>query len=652
MRYLTKSRFRLGIDCPAKLYYTKKEKLYANTKDLDTFMQALASGGFQVEELARLHYPGGTLIEDDRSSKNYYSNALDSTIRALNKSDDAVIYEAAFSYEKLFIRTDILVKKGNDVQLIEVKSRSFDPNNLGFFNKNGSIKPGWISTFYDVAFQKHVIEKSHPEWNVSAYLLMADKTKKASVDGLNQMFRKTDKGNRTGIDVMVKTHKETGDSVLGLLKVDEYLNRIYNGQQRAIESMDFYDMIDTFSEYYSKDEKINWPIGWHCKKCEFKTNEETRQLISGFDECWKKQKNFTDSDLKKPNIFEIGNFRKAKLLDSGIFFMEELVQEDVGSDFSPYHLTSQERQWVQVEKALELNKNGKADFYLDIDNLSTVMNNEWKYPLHFIDFETSQAALPYTKGRKPYEQVAFQFSHHIVYEGGRIAHQSEYIHHKAGVFPNFEFVRILKEALSNDNGSVFKFAKHENTILNAIYTQLGASNEPDKEELRDFIRTITKSVKKSAEQWEGDRNMIDLCEEVKKYFYHPYMKGSYSIKKVLPTVLRVSDHLYEKYSQTIGQLGISSKNFPDNHIWIKEKDISPYDALPAVDLSVIKDSVSGIDRISDGGAALSAYAKLQYTNMSDQEREVIKNALLKYCELDTLAMVMIWEFFKFVCDNK
>ena len=38
----------------------------------------------------------------------------------------------------------------------------------------------------------------------------------------------------------------------------------------------------------------------------------------------------------------------------------------------------------------------------------------------------------------------------------------------------------------------------------------------------------------------------------------------------------------------------------------------PYDALPAVDLSVIKDSVSGIDRISDGGAALSAYAKLQY----------------------------------------
>lgn len=67
------------------------------------------------------------------------------------------------------------------------------------------------------------------------------------------------------------------------------------------------------------------------------------------------------------------------------------------------------------------------------------------------------------------------------------------------------------------------------------------------------------------------------------------------------------EELAQKYSQTIGQLGISSKNFPDNHIWIKEKDVSPYDTLPAVDLSVIKDSVSGINRISDGGTALSAY---------------------------------------------
>ena len=53
--------------------------------------------------------------------------------------------------------------------------------------------------------------------------------------------------------------------------------------------------------------------------------------------------------------------------------------------------------------------------------------------------------------------------------------------------------------------------------------------------------------------------------------------------------------------------------------------------------------LSESDEIRDGGAALTAYARLQYENMSDFEKQEIKQALLKYCELDTLAMVMIYE---------
>ena len=96
-----------GISRGGLLQIGEESQMDVGFQRSSCLLQALASGGFQVEELARLHYPGGTLIEDDRSSKNYYSNALDSTIRALSKSDDIVIYEAAFSYEKLFIRTDI-----------------------------------------------------------------------------------------------------------------------------------------------------------------------------------------------------------------------------------------------------------------------------------------------------------------------------------------------------------------------------------------------------------------------------------------------------------------------------------------------------------------------------------------------------------------
>jgi uncharacterized protein YprB with RNaseH-like and TPR domain len=57
----------------------------------------------------------------------------------------------------------------------------------------------------------------------------------------------------------------------------------------------------------------------------------------------------------------------------------------------------------------------------------------------------------------------------------------------------------------------------------------------------------------------------------------------------------------------------------------------------------LEDTISDIEDVADGGAALTAYAKLQYQDMSDKEREEITKGLLKYCELDTLAMVMVYE---------
>lgn len=51
-----------------------------------------------------------------------------------------------------------------------------------------------------------------------------------------------------------------------------------------------------------------------------------------------------------------------------------------------------------------------------------------------------------------------------------------------GVFPNFEFIRNLKAELETDEGSVFRYAAHENSFLNTIYKQLKNSEEPDREE--------------------------------------------------------------------------------------------------------------------------------------------------------------------------
>ena len=86
-----------------------------------------------------------------------------------------------------------------------------------------------------------------------------------------------------------------------------------------------------------------------------------------------------------------------------------------------------------------------------------------------IDFETSAVAVPFYQGMRSYEDIAFQFSHHVIHGDGTIEHMPEYLNAERGHFPNFDFVRALRDQLSNDDGSVFRYAAHENTILNHIW---------------------------------------------------------------------------------------------------------------------------------------------------------------------------------------
>ncbi|SDN11885.1 DUF2779 domain-containing protein [Kriegella aquimaris] len=649
MRLLTKSKFKLGLECPNKLYYIGK-KDYSNTKNEDPFLEALAQGGFQVEELARMHYPNGILIEGNPWEYEYAWNQT----QELLKQDNVIIYEAAFLFDGLFIRTDVLVKKGNIIELIEVKSKSFTPEDEYLLvGKRGGLVSGWKSYLFDVAFQKYVIQKSFPKWEIRSFLMMVDKSKKTSINGLNQLFRITNQGNsRTEIIKKVQTLQETGDSVLGRKDISQIISDIESNKFIYHSNLMFLDAIQLFRDKYVKDEYTNWPTAFtSCKKCEFKYGnlEEAQGLKSGFKECFKKQHKWTSEDFLKPNIFDIHDFRKgSKLFESGIYFKSELTEENIGLKEEPERLTTSHRQWLQIEK--ENNKD--SSIHVDTVGLKAEISR-FNYPLHFIDFETSAAALPFNKGLRPYEQIAFQFSHHIYRKDGSIVHANEYINNEASVFPNFEFIRSLKAALEHDNGTIFRYSNHENTILNAIYIQLLNSNEIDKDSLISFIQSISHSTKDSVLKWKGERDMVDLWDIEKRYYYNPLTNGSNSLKAVLPSSLAKSELLQKKYSKPINRINVTSKNFPDDHVWLVIDNgvvKNPYKILPSVfegwSEEQIENTLSEIEDIANGGAALIAYSKLQYTDMTRSEIDGLTNSLLKYCELDTLAMVMIYEHFK------
>ncbi len=308
-------------------------------------------------------------------------------------------------------------------------------------------------------------------------------------------------------------------------------------------------------------------------------------------------------------------------------------------------ISPSERQWLQVEKTV----NHDDSLWLDRDGLLAEMDS-WVFPLHFIDFETTMTAIPFNAGRRPYEGVAFQFSHHMVHGDGTVEHAGEYLNAERGVFPNYSFTRALKAQLENDRGTVFRYSNHENTYLCAIYRQLmDDPSVPDGSELCDFIRSITHSTGNSAEKWSGERNMVDQWELVKRYFYHP--------KWVAPTPSRRSFPPFSTIQPSSGRSirsrytaprGIRSLNFT-NWKWVemeKGRVKDPYLLLPRMfsDLPEKENRIlSDDDRLKDGGGALTAYARMQFEEMSDYERSELSAALLKYCELDTMAMVMIYE---------
>ena len=629
-RYLTKTLFVKALECPTKLYYHGKKNEYAVIEAND-FEKALQEGGFQVGELAKCYYPEG------REIKTREHNEAVRQTNELLKQENAVIYEAAVRYDRFFIRVDILKKEGNEIHLIEVKTKSIDPDDKkkSFENKakgEGHSNSKLKSYIDDAAFQTWVMEQAFPEFKVIPYLMLADKSKVATVNGLNQMFRVKKINGRIVVQRTFDklTPDMLGNKILTEFPVREYVHKMIN-EGIAINPdgvKPLGELANEYADYYINDRQYPITIQNRCKKCEFKLDDENlkKGLKSGYEECM--AKSFSNFAPDKPTVMDIWNFRDAnKLLDSGIYEMKGAFKYLEGKN----NTATIERQLLQVRKICF-----EQDKKEDVKPKLFDEMNKWRFPLHFVDFEGSRAAIPFNAGTSPYEQIAFQFSCHTLYESGEIKH-IEWIKRESGEFPNFEFIMALKDVLDKDNGTIFRFHIYENTVLREIHSQLEKIKPKavDYKSLMDWIDTITKN---------GSRNMVDLHEMVRKYYYHPDMGGSNSIKDILPAVLSASRFLKDKYSKPL--------NFGTNlmgKVWWKNdavsgKAIDPYKLLR-------ENFDDNRDVINDGGGAMTAFGKLQFTDIPEEERKEIISDLLRYCELDTLAMLMLYEHWRSLRDS-
>ena len=642
-RTLTKSRFVMGLECPQKLVYDQ-DKRFRNLKREDSFLASLADGGFQVGEFAKAHFPGG----HDIVTLNM-NEAVEQT-EALLSAGDCVIFEAAIRFENCFIRVDVLEKKSDRLVIHEVKAKSFDSREeRPFLTQKGEPSSKWQRYLYDVAFQKYVVSQAFPQASVTANLMLADKAARAPIDGLHQYFKVVSEGQRRSAKQVGTISTSALEArLLKSVPVDYECDVIYQSETHGAHFKgSFSSLVECLSDVCAGKALPKFSLYKGCGECEFKSLGEGDDLLSGFNAC---VAGLSGLPSNEPGylIFDLWDNRaKDKQLQAGAIRLTDLTEEDVKNPeprLAGEPLSRNQRQWLQIEKV----RDKDATPYIDTVGLKAEMAS-WQYPLHFIDFETTRAALPFFKGHTPYHNIAFQFSHHRMEADRTITHANQFLLADAKINPNSEFVRALLDAVGGDDGTVFMYSNHEKTTLNAIHEELENETSEDARELQAFIESIAAPKKDAAIKWVPSRPMVDLLKVVKDFVYFPSTMGSNSLKAVLPAILNESTFLQRTYSKPIYGRGceVSSLN-TDARAWVKKDDqglvINPYTQLPdlASDLSLEEQAeLAGLDQIRDGGAALTAYARLMFEDLSPASRARIEKSLLEYCELDTLAMVFL-----------
>jgi hypothetical protein len=586
---LSKTDYKTARECPTKLYYRMLK--YPSNQDEDEFTELLAKGGYMIGAIAGLLFPDAVPVYEPD-----YDKAVQVTREHLQKQN-VTLLEAAFESSGKFARPDILIKGGDHLTLIEVKAKSFDSSELNpFRNKKGTIKSDWRPYLEDIAFQTLILRELFPASKLTCELMMPDKALTTSIDNLYSLFAlnqiaEDDSGYPRARFTFTGDVEELRRShFLTRVNVDLEVEDLIPGISKEA---------DIFLQSINPPTKLPVPISFACKDCEYRVAED--EVKNGFRECWG-----TLAD-PKPHILDLyfgGTVKEVNDLiaagKTGLFDLPEsaLVKKD--GSVGPRN----QRQLIQMQYT-------RANTEWIDPALGGILASH-VYPLHFMDFETSALAVPYHAGMHPFENVAFQWSCHTISSPGAELEHAEWINLDEA-FPNFAFAESLMNHLGRE-GTVYMWAPHENTILKDILRQM--EGRVENQALKDWLTWMTSS------------RLVDMNQLALNHYFHPLMKGRTSIKKVLDAIWQTNPALRGR--------------FPS---YVKEENgvlLSPYQSLPPL----IIDSQDIF--VAEGTGAIRAYQAMLYgPQKSDLSiRAKWKKLLLQYCELDTLAMVMVYLHWK------
>jgi len=425
---LSKTRYVAGLQCLKRLHLeTYAPKLADAPSDA---LQARLGLGTRIGELARARFPGGLLI-DPGPLGHRYATAL--TTQAIHDPAVPAIYEAAFIYEDIRIRTDILHRNANGAfDLVEVKS-------------SASVKEEHLP---DLAIQLYVLEGCGVPVR-KALLLHINKG--YVYQGGNYDFQEL----FTPADVTERVQRH----------VTETLPDALAEMRRTL---------------ISPTSPLN-AIGPQCTRpytCPF------------YSHC--------HQYLPKAYVGTLPNAR-AVLLESlaqaGIQSIADIPKDY--PDLSP-------RQRIVRDAVVQ------GTPFVGEGIVQALAQLE--HPLHALDFEAANPALPLYPGTAPFQILPFQWSLQIQTADGSWE-QLSFLHDGADDPREVVALRLLESV--QPKGSILVYSSYEKTRLR---------------ELADYLPQYADDLVALSER------LVDLLAILREYYYHPGFGGSYSLKNVAPVL--------------------------------------------------------------------------------------------------------------------
>lgn len=480
---LSKSRIIQHRQCPKRLWLSVYRSELADVDDAAT---ARLNAGHEVGDVARGLHPKGILIESPDAKE-----ALLDTQKVLSGKHRPV-FEAAFAFDGVLVRTDLLLPVRGGYRMVEVKSST-------------SVKDYHLA---DAAVQSWVATKAGLS------------VKRIEVAHIDSSFIYPGNGEYEGLFVYADVSGDTQPLIKEVPKWVKKAKATLAGKEPAIKP------------------------GGQCKdpfECPF------------ISYCYPE----LEATAFPPEILphKSGKDLAIKLRAEGY----EDLRKVPGKWFTTPKL---QRVWRVTRK-------GKTELDPEAGEALKALS----YPRYHLDFETMHFAVPIWAGTRPYRQIPFQWSCHIEGKNGTVEHKHFLV--KDANDPRRDFAASLIDTLKAKGPILVYNAGFESGRLQELVDDF-----PDMAPAINAIR---------------DR-IFDLLTVARNHYYHRDMRGSWSLKVVLPTIA------------------------PE----------LAYDDL----------------EVADGGMAQKAYAEILHPDTPPVRVNKLRNDLLAYCERDTWALIRIAQFFE------